>query len=436
MLKNFRLFLLPSLFSLVVNFFVSIPLLSKYLTLDQLGVIGVVTATLIPISSILMSPHTWLLDHYSYLNEFRKSVLNFNIFFFEFILKFIGLGIILLVLLCLDFFKIFIVSNYNYLFLSFFTLLFNFFWSYYSYTLVIGNEAKFHSILEIVNSLTTLSCVTFFFIYSPNKLLGYFLGQFFGALSMAIIVIAFIYPKLTIKFSNKFFRSIFKTFKHGFISNFLEYSPSMFDRFIIRYHLGLEYVGIYSHSFSYKSFFSLFGKSFTKSYGTEAIQYFKTNSSSELGIIQKNQTKWNWLLIFLLLLIIFFSESVINLLTNGKFNSVAPLLPIWFLLLFNSSYGQFYSYFLSFNLKSKDLYKSTFFSFISLLLFFTFCVLFNTGIEGFVFSFVFSNIVLQEYRKYSAIKSGCPDITKKIWWMIGYVIVFSYLIMYNIKHVF
>jgi O-antigen/teichoic acid export membrane protein len=109
------------------------------------------------------------------------------------------------------------------------------------------------------------------------------------------------------------------------------------DRFVIQRWLDLATLGVYAHSQSYRGMFVTVTKAYSKTMTPTFLELFTGQSARTLRQVEQMVSLWYLCVTAGGILVILFSPEVIHLLTHGKFDQAAQLVPIWFLLMFAHS---------------------------------------------------------------------------------------------------
>ena len=150
----------------------------------------------------------------------------------------------------------------------------------------------------------------------------------------------------------------------------------------------------------------MFNKSFQKTISPYALQAFSNNQRDKAFHLESLVILFFWVSLSAGIVLTLFAYDIVNILTHGKFVTAAPLIPLWFLIVFSFLYGSLYIQFLIANKKNKILMLSMT---ISSLAFIGVTALgtYYFGVYGAVLSIVGSNFTIQLWFRIYSGKMGC-----------------------------
>jgi len=96
--------------------------------------------------------------------------------------------------------------------------------------------------------------------------------------------------------------------------------------------LDLSTLGIYAHSQSYRGMFVTVTKAYSRTMTPTFLELFAGNPRQSQRQVEETVSLWYLCVTAGGILVTLFSPEVIHLLTHGKFDQAAALVPIWFLL--------------------------------------------------------------------------------------------------------
>lgn len=428
MQKNFFYYLLSLIIIGVLSTLVMVPITTYYLNPKDFGIFAIANAITMPIGPLASTGVSWVLaGNYYTIDKKERKVLFFNILLLDFALKSFWILVfwlstpLLLPLIIKDF-------ELKYIFyfkLSLLAALSTTFWPSVSYLIVLQRKGRSHAILEISQwaggALVTIICLTILKLST----IALFLGPLASGVISCVAGLWYVRDSIEPKVSKKWLIEIFKVGIPSIPTNLFEMITNISDRYFIQRWSNLSQLGIYSHSLNYKSIFTMGSRSFTRTFSPYALEVFSKGLDRK-NIAQKI-IKWYGLLGITGVFITLFSYEIVNALTHGKFVSAAPLIPIWFLLVFSFAYGAFYTQFLVVHKKNAFMVYSGLFisgSFLGI----TAIFIYKFGIMGGVVSIVLSNFMIQLSRRIYAAKLACEPIGENEFLSIVAILLGVYIV--------
>jgi O-antigen/teichoic acid export membrane protein len=403
LLKNINYLVMPNIFKVFSSIIIAIPIVTYYLSIEDIGIIALLMTSVSFFFSIINSKTDWVLqkNFFKYKNNKSKEFI-FNIFFIEIILR----SLISLFFFVLLFFIIkygfFTLDN---IYIS--SLILCFFFNIFSgisllnYTLfILHKKFKIIFYVDIIKNILNLFLLYYFFKFLNLGILSVFLSLAISAILLFIIEFYFILNYLILKINFKYIKEVVSLTKHSLLFNVSGAGLDFFERFNILFFLNLHYVGIYSHAKLYMSFFYNFIKNFLKIFLSEFIKVIQNKSKSRTYRLENIFIDFNCIYFLLSILASLLSYDVIKILTHGKFIDSAKYVPFLFLITLTSLQNFINeNYIIQIN-KIKRLMKIK----ISCNIFFIFLMplfLFLFGIWGIIFLLGFNQLFINFlYTKY------------------------------------
>lgn len=428
MTLNFYYYLLPTIISGIVNLVILIPVKTYYLSPKDFGVLAILAAIssiIIPLSS---TGSTWILAaNYFKSTADERGKLLFNILLLDFLLKlfwialFWLLGPYLLPMLIKNFEQHYGMYFNLVLLASLATVL----WPTTSYFFILQQSARLHAVLEfsqwITGALVTVLCLWLLKLST----ISLFIGPLAAGVVSLFACLWTIRKHVRVSISKKWMAEIIKYGLPTIPSNMLEMLTNFTDRHFIQKWFSLTQLGIYSHAASYREMFTAGSRAFTRSFIPSVADTF--SNDRDTSSIARTLKMWYSVLAIGGLFVVFFSYDFTNLLTHGKFNEAAPLIPIWFLVVLSIVYGVPYTQFL---LVRKKNHFMVFSSIVSGALFI--CItafsIYAFGSIGAVISIVLANFAIHLPRRIYASRLGCPAIAEKEFLLTVSLIVAVYVL--------
>lgn len=340
MKKNFLYYLSPSVVIGILSTFIMVPVTTYYLGPKDFGIFAIVNAIVMPIGPLSSTGVSWVLaGNYYKIEEKERNVLLFNLLVLDFVLKFFWVMIFwLLSSLLLPL----IIKDFEYQYLIYFkiiliSVLLTALWPTISYFIILQQKGKLHATFEITpwlcGAIATIVSLSVFNL----KTLALFLNPLVSGLTSFLLGLWYIKNYIKPAIVKRWMIEIFKVGMPSIPANLVEMLTNISDRFFIQKWLNLSELGIYSHSQSYKTVFTMGTKAFSRSFVPPLLEAFSTNASTDK--IERQLKNWYGLLGIAGVFVTLFSYEIVNILTHGKFIGAAPLVPIWFFLVLSFTYG-------------------------------------------------------------------------------------------------
>jgi O-antigen/teichoic acid export membrane protein len=282
------------------------------------------------------------------------------------------------------------------------------FWPIATSYLTLRRRATTHAVVEIGAFLANVTVVFLCLTLLPPSVLALFLGLLAGNIVSTGAMVWLLRHEL---FNGQFRRAHLKEIvRRGIPTNgvtLCETVQSSGLRYAMNSTVGLGPLGFFSHSESYRNIFVALAKAFAMAYGPEAIRVFSgKQSNAALVPIAK---------LFGAVLALggatctLFARDIVGLLTHGKFIEAAPLVAVWYVLAISHAYGIAHTQYLV-------VHKQSFFLVLSaiapaLIWLCLGIVLVNVlGIVGGAVSIMMSNISIQLWRQWRAVRLGAREL--------------------------
>ncbi|MEK9132844.1 MAG: oligosaccharide flippase family protein [Patescibacteria group bacterium] len=409
--KNFFYYLLPSIVSSLVGI-ATIPITTYFLDPKDFGVYAILSAFVMPVVALSTTGVSWVLGGHFYKTEGDDNrSLIFNILFFDFIFK--SFWILLLWFLS-PLLLPWLVNGYQagyslFFKLSLVTILLSTFTASISYALVLKREAKKHAVVEITGPIVSATVTILCLYVLKLTTISLFLGPLGAEIASVLIGLWFVRNSIKINLDKKWFREIIKVGLPSMPLELVNLLSNISDKYFVQRFMNLSSLGIYSHSTNYKSVFSLGFKAFNRVFAPHVLEGFSNENEIKIAKLKKQLVKWIGLAGIGGIFVSLFSKEVVNILSHGKFIEAAPLVPLWYLLIFFMGFGTTYQQFLF--VRKKSLYltiSGVFTGVISIGLIALGAAKF--GMMGAVVAALLANLVTQLSFKIYARKLGCASM--------------------------
>jgi O-antigen/teichoic acid export membrane protein len=434
MVRNFNFYLLPSIIRGVFGILIIVPLTTYYLDPKDFGIIAIITALTTPIGPLASSGCAWVLGgNYFKLDDHSRRILLFNLLFVDFILKttwvfifWVGAKWILA----------FVITDYKpeysvYFSFSLLGVWLGTFSPTVSQLIILQEKAVFHAGIEMLKWIARVVTIIFCLACFNMGLKTLIIAPIVENAVSLFVEIFVIYKNSKIQISRQWITEVVKVGLPSIPSNLSETIGKIADRYFIKTWLSLASLGIYSHSQTYMNMFKLFIKAFQKTIFPDAVLSFSKESSVDSERLKRILTIFLWVIVLVGIMLILFSYEAVDALTHGKFVAAAPLIPLWFLIVFSQIYGMLYGNYLITNKKNRFLMISMSTTSIFFIGITALCVYF-LGLYGATVSIVASNFTVQLWGRIVSAGMGCPVSFELHFWMGLALYIMIYLINWMI----
>ncbi|WP_164924813.1 lipopolysaccharide biosynthesis protein [Thermodesulfovibrio yellowstonii] len=405
-----------------------VPVTTYYLEPKDFGIFAIINTIVMPIGPLSSTGVSWVLGgNYYKINEEERKILLFNLLILDFTFKFFWvivfwlLSYLLLPVIIKDFEHRYILYFKLILLATLFTAL----WPTISYFIVLQQKGRLHAIFEIIpwlcGAITTIVSLSVF----NFSTLALFLNPLVSGLTSFLLGLWYIKNYIKPIIVKKWLTEIFKVGIPSILVNLVDILTSVLSRYFIQKWINLSQLGIYSHSESYKTIFTMGTKAFSRSFVPPLLEAFSKNTSTEK--IETQLKRWYGLLGLAGVFVTLFSYEIVNILTHGKFVKAAPLVPIWFFLILSFTYGMPGTQFLLVQKKNQFMMYSgiiTGMIFISVIAF----SVYQFGLFGAVISLVLYNFCIQLVRTIYAKKLGSRNLGEKYFALVTVLMFGVYLL--------
>ncbi len=424
--RNFLYYLLPSLVSAVVGIFVAVPIITLYLGPKDYGIFAILNAITVPLT-IASIGVTWIFGgNYFRLNEEERKVLIFNVLVFDLVVRFF---LTVVFLLSAPSLLPLVINDYDpsyqgYFLLLVLSILLSTLWSTISPLLVFQEKAHLYALFEFVGWLTGTIAVIVSLTMFDMGTSALFIGQlttgmflFFGG---AIYIRSYISPHI----QRRWIKEIVTIGMSSVPSTAFTSLTEVANRFFIQHWITLSSLGMYSHSLTYRGFFMSGFKAFNRVFVPTILCLYAENRS--IAHLIPKLKKWYGLLGIAGVFGTFFSYDIINIITHGKFNAAAPLVPLWFLLMLVFTFGTSYIQFL-FSEKKTFFVAASSIAIGTLFLGVSAFFVYRWGIIGAVIAAVLASFFIQFAMRMYALKWGCPRIAEREFFSLTFFLIGVYI---------
>ena len=427
MIKNFIYFLIPSLLQIIISILIVVPITTYYLEPSDFGVIALLFAITLPVSIITSAPDWVLGGNYLQSDKYSQKVLVFNIMFIDFLLRtslviiFWVFGDNIITAFNIDTYEN-IYSLYNLVLIG---IWFALFWTTVSKLLIITGRGRYHFIWDtskfLIGVFVTIISISYFKMGVISIIYGFIASNLYSV----IFELLYLRKNIAISFSNLWFKKILTFVYLSLPLNLSSALQPLVVRTSIQSYLGLFSLGIFSHAEVYSNAFKFTVKSAAHAVTQASITGYNNNDFKSISHIEQLLKILFILLNLVGFLIILFIGDIINLLTHGKFNQSADLVPLLYMLLFSNFYGIMPTQSLIAKSKKNILFLSEFiFTILSAVI--ILLTIDTLGLKGVVVTILISNICCQLCKRIASARLGYSSNIDSFFW-IG---IASYLMFY------
>ena len=410
------------------------PVTTYYLDPADIGVAAILTALAMPIVPLASTGDSWVLStHWHRSSVAGRRDLLFNLLIANLSLKvfwvsvFWAISPILLPVLVREY-----RSEYQtYFGLALLGLLAGSSWITLSSLMVIERAPASHATNEslqwVTGALTTLIGL------SVGKLgvMALFLAPIAGGIVSTIHGCFYLRRKVSGRLRMHWLKEIAQTGMPAIAFSLMDVVANSVDRLVIQQWQNLSSLGIYAHSQTYRGIFVSGTKAYSRTMVPNFLDLFSKNSPSVAGFLERAVPAWYVCITAAGILVTLFSQEVVHVLTHGKFDQAATLIPLWFLIVFAHSMGvPFTQYLLSVRRNVLLSWSSIVVSIGTMTL--VIAGTWQFGIVGAATASVGGALALHLTRSVLARKLGCSyEIESGLGWGIG-SILFTYAVVYGL----
>lgn len=408
------LYLGANIVKMAVSILVILPLITYYLSLEEIGVFAFLSLLASALMTPLSTSANLMINSYYFTSSTKqRKELFYHLYLFEVLLKIVSFILILIVGSTLlegvmkeydeDYLTIFYILVLSRVFSSTRPILYHFF--------TVRKESVRFFYANIIEILL-LIILTFFYLYFLDfGLLGYVLSVLSASFLMFLIDINVIRKYIDFRYRKRWFIVIYKKGIRLFYANLIENFQNFYDSYLVQQALSMSLLGLYSHAKQYVTKFSMIDKAFFQSY---SVDYMMMLKGKERLNIFKVTLAWYGFLLFVGICIIYLADDVIGFLTHDKLTKSAEYLAIFYILVFFRSNQQQYSYQILYNKQNEIFVRlATMANIVSFAVLTIGVIVLEFGIIFIIFSFVL-NVVLRNIfiKSYAIYKYRNIDISE------------------------
>ena len=424
--RSFLWFLLPPLLQTVLGVGVMVPLTTYYLDPADIGTVAILTSLAMLVTPLASTGDNWVLSTHWHATSVagRKELLC------TLLLANVGMKALWIVLfwwlspLVLPH----AITDYRpehqqYFGLALFGVLAGASWVTFSSLMVIERAPVSHAVNESLQWLAGAGTTLIGLAVAHLGVLALFLAPISAGVVSAAHGLWYAARKMSPRPSLRWGKEIVRSGMPAIPFSLMDVVGNSLDRFVIQRWLDLATLGVYAHSQSYRGMFVTVTKAYSRTMTPTFLELFAGNPRQSQRQVEETVSLWYLCLTAGGILVILFSPEVIHLLTHGKFDQAAQLVPIWFLLMFAHSTAIPYTQYLL------TVRKNLLLSWTSILMSAATMGLvclatWQFGVIGATSAAVFGALALHGMRCLLARRFGCPyGIEPGMLWGAGVMIV-------------
>ena len=333
--RSFLWFLLPTLLQTLIGVGVMVPITTYYLDPADLGTVAILTACAMLVTPLASTGDNWVLSTYWHATpEAGRRELLFNLLLANAGMKTVWVVVFWLLspVLLPQVIRDYRPEYQQYFGLVLLGLLTGTLWGTLSPLMVIERAPVSHAVNEslqwVAGATTTLVGLSVMKI----GILAMFLAPIAAGLVSVLHGFHYAARRVSLRPSLHWSRQIVRSGLPAIPFSLMDVVANSMDRFVIQRWLDLSTLGIYAHSQSYRGMFVTVTKAYSRTMTPTFLELFAGNPRQSQQQVEETVSLWYLCVAAGGILVTLFSADVIHLLTHGKFDRAAELVPIWFLL--------------------------------------------------------------------------------------------------------
>ena len=434
MYKSFLWFLLPPVLQAIVGIGVMVPITTYYLDPTDIGTVAILTALALLVTPLASTGDNWVLStHWHATSEPERKDLLFNLLLANFGMKAVWVGVFwalspwVLPHLIRDYRPEYV----QYFGLVLLGLLAGTLWGTLSPLMVIEREPVMHALNESLQWGAGATITLVGLSVAKIGVLALFLAPIAAGLTATLHGLWYAAHRVSLRPSLHWGKEIVRSGMPAIPSGLMDVVANSLDRFVIQRWLDLSTLGIYAHSQSYRGIFVTVTKAYSRTMTPTFLELFAGSPGRSQRQVEETVLLWYLCVAAGGILVTLFSSEVIHLLTHGKFDRAAELVPIWFLLMFVHSMAIPYTQYLLTVRRNVLLSWSSVLMNLGTMGLVCFAT-WQFGVIGATSAAVVGALALHVMRFFLARRLGCPyGFEGGLLWSMGAVLV-AYVMTYRV----
>ena len=333
--RSFLWFLLPTLLQTLVGVGVMVPITTYYLDPADLGTVAILTALAMLVTPLASTGDNWVLStHWHATPESGRKELLFNLLLANLGMKTVWVAVFWLLspLLLPQLIRDYRPEYQQYFGLALLGLLAGTLWGTLSPLMVIERAPVSHAINESLQWAAGATTTLIGLSVMKIGVLAMFLAPIAAGLVSVLHGFHYAARRMSLRPSLHWSKQIVQSGMPAIPFSLMDVIANSMDRFVIQRWLDLSTLGIYAHSQSYRGMFVTVTKAYSRTMTPTFLELFAGNPRQSQRQVEEIVSLWYLCVAAGGILVTLFSADVIHLLTHGKFDRAAELVPIWFLL--------------------------------------------------------------------------------------------------------
>jgi O-antigen/teichoic acid export membrane protein len=344
--RDYFLYLLPSVLQGVVGLML-VPVTTYFLSPADFGVFALMGAVAIPVRAIAATGARWVLGgNYFQASDGERRTMLFNVLASELALR---TTLIMLLAVFAEPILHAAIRDYHNVYLTYFYLTLGAawagsLWSAISFLMTLQGRARsfalYSSLQVVVNAITTVIGLT-------TLKLGVealFMGALVSGVTSMVFEVLYIRQYVSAHVSGRWMREIVRTGLRATPGGLADLVAGMAEKVLIQRWAGLSALGLYSHSQQYQSIFKMLTAALNNVLTPASLRTYSGRGGADAQ--ERILTYWYGMLGLAGVGVAMLADNAIGFLTHGKFTASAPLVQIWYLIVFSVSHSSPYANFL------------------------------------------------------------------------------------------
>lgn len=410
--RNYFLYLLPSVIQGGIGLLM-VPVTTYFLGPADIGIVALLMTVAMPVRAFAPAGAAWVIGgNYFNETETERRAMLFNVLVFELLLR---SSLILLLFVVAEPVLHWLIADYrpeyvHYLNLVLAASLAGSLWPTISFLMTVQGRPKSLALFSLVQTLTSALTTVICLAVLGLGVKSLFLAILAAACISLVMELFYVYRFVNFSIERKWLGEVVRT---GFLSapgGIAEVVSNMVDKIAIQRWAGLGTLGLYSHSQNYQAIFKMLTSAFSRTLTTDGLKIY--SQGLDPAPLERSLSAWYGMLAILGVGVALFSDDFISLLTHGKFTGSAPLVLIWYLLVFSVSHAIPYSLFLMAQKRSQVLMYTQLIptlAGIGLVAIGAYAY----GVFGAAWALLFTNVIIQISRYLAAYRLGYRGLAER-----------------------
>ncbi len=338
--RSFLWFLLPTLLQTLIGVGVMVPITTYYLDPADLGTVAILTALAMLVTPLSSTGDNWVLStHWHATPESGRKELLFNLLLANLGMKTVWVVVFWLLspLVLPQLIRDYRPEYQQYFGLVLLGLLAGTLWGTLSPLMVIERAPVSHAMNESLQWAAGAATTLVGLSVMKIGVLAMFLAPIAAGLVSAVHGFSYAARRVSVRPSLHWGLEIVRSGMPAIPFSLMDVVANSMDRFVIQRWLDLSALGIYAHSQSYRGMFVTVTKAYSRTMTPTFLELFAGNPAQPARKVEETVSLWYLCVTAGGILVTLFSPELIHVLTHGKFDRAAELVPIWFLLVFAHS---------------------------------------------------------------------------------------------------